>query len=303
MFDLISIGNISLDLFFKGESLTFENNRFQLAVGGKYFVNTLYKSVGGGGANVAIGAARNGLKTAVLGKVGDNNFKSMILEEINKKNVSTELCQIEKNYLNLSAILVTEKGERSIIHYSPPHEHILNSKSILEKILKTKIIYLGNLPDVPLSEREQLLQFVKHKNILTVVNLGVNDCRKPKHQLIEFLKRVDILIVNGHEFADLVKAPYNDIHFKENVVRWYMPQLQNKTVIITEGKKGSFAYFENKIFQQKAFEVKKIVDTTGAGDAYTAGFIAEHFKSKNIEKAMEKGSKYALKILTSIGAN
>src|SRR3989337_1672921 len=122
MYDLISIGNISLDLFFQGESLTFEDNRFQLAVGGKYFVNTLYKSVGGGGANVAIGGAKNGLKTAVLGKIGNNNFKPMILEELKNKEVSTSLCQFEEDYLNLSAILLTDKGERSIIHYSPPHE-------------------------------------------------------------------------------------------------------------------------------------------------------------------------------------
>src|SRR3989338_1815843 len=180
MYDLISIGNISFDLFFKGESLTFANNRFQLAIGGKYFVNTLYKSVGGGGANVAIGAAKNGLNSAVLGKIGNNSFKSMILEELKNRNVSTNLCLIEEDYLNLSAILLTEKGERTVIHYSPLHEHILKSKADLEKILETKTIYIGNLPDVPLSEREQLLRFIKHKNIFTVVNLGVNDCRRQK---------------------------------------------------------------------------------------------------------------------------
>lgn len=303
MYDLISIGNISFDLFFKGESLTFGNNRFQLAIGGKYFVNTLFKSVGGGGANVAIGTAKNKLKTAVLGKIGNNNFKSMIIDEIKKKDVSTDLCQYEDNYLNLSIILLNERGERSIIHYSPPHTHILKSKSDLNKILKTKALYLGNLPDVSLSERKQLLHFVKNKNIITFVNFGVADCRRPKKQLIDFFAKVDILIVNGHEFADIVKAPYKDIHFKENIIDWYIPELKDKLVIVTEGKKGSYAYLSDKVIHQPAYETNKVIDTTGAGDAYSAGFIAEYLRSYNIEKAMHQGAKYSTHIINHIGAN
>lgn len=303
MYDLISVGNISLDIFFSGKSLTFKDGRFQLAVGGKYFVDKLYQSVGGGGANVAIGASHNGLKTAVLGKIGHNPFKSLILSDLNERNVSTELCQFEDNYMNISAILLNDAGERSIIHYSPLHEHILKTKKDLKQILETRIIYLGNLPDVALTERDQLLHFVHKNNIETIANLGVKDCRRPKQDLIHFLRNIDILIVNGHEFADLVKAQYQDIHFKDKIVEWYIPQLKEKLVIITEGEKGSFAYIQNQTFHQKAIEVKKIIDTTGAGDAYTAAFIAEYFKTKDIEKAMERGAKYAAKILSKIGAN
>jgi|SRR3989338_1726324 len=303
MYDLISIGNISLDLFFQGESLTYEKNRFQLAVGGKYFVNTLYQSVGGGGANVAIGASMNGLKTAVLGKIGQNSFKSMFLDELREKNVSTSLCQIEEHYLNISSILLTAEGERAIIHYAPAHVHILKSKKDLENIIKTKFLYLGNLPDVPMSEREQLLSFVKSHNVTTFVNLGVKDCRRPRHQLTHFLNKVDVLILNGHEFADLVKAPYRDIHFHENVVNWYFPALRDKIVVITEGKKGSYTYLNDQIYHQKAFELNKVVDTTGAGDAFTAGFISDYFKSQNILSSMERGAKYATKILSKMGAN
>ena len=79
MFDLISIGNISIDLYFKGDSLTFEKNRFQLAIGGKYFVDQFHTGVGGGGVNVAIGASKAGIKSAVMGTIGNNPFKKMIL--------------------------------------------------------------------------------------------------------------------------------------------------------------------------------------------------------------------------------
>ncbi len=303
MYDLISIGNISVDLFFKGDSLTYKDARFQLAVGGKYFADEFHTSIGGGGANVAIGAAKAGLKTAVLGVVGDNPFKKMIAHVLEVYKVSGKLCMVEKDYSNVSCILLNKNGERSIVHYTTPHQHILSKDVSINRLIDTKIVYLGNLPDVPLSERETVLGLCKKNNILTVLNLGVKDCRRPKKQIEELLKKVDILILNGHEFAELVKAQYKDLKFSEDVVKWYIPNLSNTMIIITEGKNGSYGYSKNKVFHQKAVEVDKVIDTTGAGDGYTAGFIAEYHKSKNIEKAMEKGSQYASRILAKIGAN
>lgn len=303
MFDLISIGNISIDLFFRGEALTYRDARFQLAVGGKYFADQFQTSIGGGGTNVAIGAAKQNLKTAVLGTIGNNPFKEMIVQMLETHRISTDLCSYEDDYYNISCILLTKMGERSIVHYSTPHRNILRKAASIKRLIETKIVYLGNLPDVSLTEREVTLNLCKKNNILTVVNLGVKDCRRPKHQLQNFLKKVDVLIVNGHEFAELVKAQYQDLHFGENVVDWYIPELKDKTVIITEGKKGSYGYFEDIVYHQKALEIEKITDTTGAGDAYTAGFISEYFTTRNVEKAMEKGSRYALKILAKIGAN
>ncbi len=60
MYDLISVGTISVDLYFLGKSFTFKDNRFALALGGKYQAENFYLSVGGGGANVAIGVAKHG---------------------------------------------------------------------------------------------------------------------------------------------------------------------------------------------------------------------------------------------------
>ncbi len=303
MYDLISIGSISIDLFFKGKSLTFKDNRFQLAVGGKYVVDHFYENLGGGGANVAIGARRNGLKTAVLAKVGNNPFKKIILEKLEDEKVSIHLCQFEDDYLNLSAILLNEKGERTIVHFPSPHQHIIGSIHDKFKLLKTNMVYFGSLTDVALEEKIELLKFLNNNHILTIMNIGVHDCRRTKHQIEELLKPVDILILNGHEFADLAKAPYRDIHFKENIINWYSPFLKTKTVVITEGANGSYAYFEGKVYHQEAVKPARIIDTTGAGDAFTAGFIAEYFKSRDLEQSMEKGARYASKILTKIGAN
>lgn len=303
MYDIISIGNISIDLFFKGKSLTYDLNRFQLAVGGKYFVDYFHSSVGGGGANVALGCAKHGLKSAVYSIIGANSFKKIIFEELELRNVSTKLCRFEEKYFNVSCVLLSAKGERSIIHYSTPHEHLFKERSIIDKLSETKNLYLGNLPNVPLNERIALLSAIKSKNVNVYVNLGVTDCRRPKSQILELLKNIDILILNGHEFSELVKAPYKDIHFKENVVDWYIKQLKDKLVLITEGEKGSYAYLNGKVYHEPAQKLKEIVDTTGAGDAYSAGFISDYSKDKNVSRAMSKATNYAQRILTKVGAN
>jgi len=303
MYDLISIGGISIDLYFKGDSLTFKDDRFQLAIGGKYLAEHFYVGIGGGGANVAIGGAKNGLKTVVMGKIGNNVFKKIIVSKLVENEVSYSLCDFEDNYYNVSSILLNPEGERSIIHYVTPHQHLFNDSNELKGITKTKMAYLGNLPDVSLTDRTKLLHFFKKKKIKTVVNLGVSDCRRPLRELTKFLEPIDILIMNGHEFAEMVKAPYNDIHFKEHVVKWYIPSLVNKIVVVTDGQKGSFAYVGDTIYHQPAEKVSKIIDATGAGDGFTAGFIAEYIKSESIEKSILNGSQSAAKILTKIGAN
>jgi len=152
MFDLISIGGISIDLYFKGSTLTYKNNRFQLAVGGKYISEKFYTGVGGGGANVAIGVRKHGLKSAVMGKIGNNIFKKIIIEKLHEMRIDYHLCDIEDNYYNVSSILLTPQGERSIVHYVTPHGSLVSDNNTLASISKTKMVYLGNLPDPLLKE-------------------------------------------------------------------------------------------------------------------------------------------------------
>ena len=303
MFDLISIGGISIDLYFKGNSLTYSDDRFQLAIGGKYLADHFYAGVGGGGTNIAIGAAKHGLKVALMGKIGNNIFKKTILDTLSKHNIFHSLCDIENDYFNVSAILLSAGGERSVIHYMTPHQHLFNEINELKGITKTKMVFLGNLPDVPLEERSQFLHFLNKKGITTIVNLGVKDCRRSVEQLKRLLQCVDILILNGHEFAEMVKAPYKDIHFRSNVIDWYIPQLSDKLVVVTEGANGSYAYYKDEIYNQSAEPLEKIIDSTGAGDGFTADFISQYQKTGDILSSLKIGSVYAAKILCKVGAN
>lgn len=301
MYDLITIGDITIDFYFKGASLTQKDSRFYLAIGGKYVVDYFYESLGGGGANVAIGASYFGLDTAVLAKVGENVFKQIIIQKLVKKGVSTEFLISENNYLNISSILLTDSGERTVIHYLTPHQSFQLGEITKENLSKTKMVYMGNLPDISINERKEILTFFKKRSVKICLNLGVGDCRKPLSQINELINLSDIFIVNTYEFAELIKKNRQEIDFSQDCARYL--KFEEKILILTDGEKGSYLYHQGNILYQKAIKPRKVVDTTGAGDAYTSGFLSSYITEEKLEKAMKNGAEYAAKILEKIGAN
>jgi len=302
MYDLITIGSISIDMYYKGDSLTQKEGRFNLALGGKYLVDHFYAGLGGGAANVAIGVQGQGFKTAILGKIGENQFQALVEKHLKDHGITQELCQLEKDYMKISSILLSSEGERTILHYETPHEHILRTDKDLECIEKAKVVYMSNLWRVPLDERKKILSHAYHKKILTVVNLGIADCRRSIEQIEALIEHVNVLIVNTHEFAEIVKKPFDSIDFKKDITD-LLPSLKTKIVIVTDSENGSYAYISGGVLHEPAQPVSKVVDTTGAGDAFSAGFISGYLKTNNVQSAMHEGSKHAVKIIQKIGAN
>ena len=300
MYDLISVGNISVDLYFKGATFTKNKERFQLALGGKYYADYFHEDVGGGGVNVAVGVARLGLRSAVFGKIGNNSFKEMILKKLTDKNVSTEFCEVEENYYKISSILLTNEGDRSIIHHETP-SHLLKEFFLHKELKKAKNIYFSPLPHLDLKEKKKMIGYLKGDETLTFVNLSAVDCRRPIKDLADFFDALDVLIINAHEYSELVKTPYEKINFKKMEIK--IPYLKDRVLIVTDAVRGSYGHHRGNIFFQEAIQAKKIVDSTGAGDAYTAGFIAQYIKSGNVESSMLQGAKYATEKLGRIGAN
>lgn len=303
MYDVITVGGISIDLYYKGKALTYDNNRFQLAIGGKYFTDYFTEGVGGAGANVAIGVAKAGLKVGVRGIIGNNPFKQIILQKLHDQNVSTDLCFFEDNYINISSILLTDVGERSIIIYRTPHQHLTQTPETLIKYHNAKIVYLGNMPDVGLDERINFISYLNQHNVPVAINAGLQGRNMNPELLPRLYENTSILILNTHEFADLVHVPIQGIDFTLDIVSLYASYLTDKLILVTDGEKGSYGYLNGKCFFQKAYPVDTIIDTTGSGDGYTAGFIAAYVKTHDVQVSMDKGALYATEILKKIGAN
>lgn len=304
MVDLISIGTVTIDIYYKGESLTQDKGHFELAIGGKYFADSFYQGLGGGAANVAIGIEKNGLQAALIAKIGNNSFKKLICESLDESKVSyKEYSQFEDEYTNISSVLLTQKGEKTIINYRTPHQHIFKTQEDFEKLKKGKAVYMANLSGVAIAERVAILKYAKENGKMTFANLNVTDARRPLDQIAQLIQDVDVFIINTYEFADLVKTSYGSIDFHSKVTHKYRPFTPEQLVVVTDGAKGSYAYLGDKVYHQPAIRDVQVVDTTGAGDGFTAGFIAEYIKTQHIETSLKNGAEYAAKILRKLGSN
>jgi len=304
MLDIISLGTVSIDLYYKGSALTRGKGRFELAIGGKYYVDHFYQGLGGGGANVAIGLSTAKLNVGLIAKIGNNPFKKMICNALSEHHIHhQEYCDFEEKYINISSILLDSKGEKTIVNYRTPHQHIMTCGADFQKLDNAKAIYMANLSKVPLTERIDILKYAKEKKMQIFANLNVTDCRKPIEQILHLVQFVDVTIINSHEYADMIKVPFEAIDFHQNIVKKYTLFNNDKLLVITDGKKGSYAYHKGRVYHENAIIVKEVIDTTGAGDAYTAGFIASYLASSDIQISMHAGAKYAVKILSKLGGN
>ncbi len=301
MYDLVSIGSLTVDLYFQSEHLTAKQGRFELVQGGKYFTEHFHESLGGGATNVAIGTRRLGLNVSLKTTIGDSGFRTLVEEKLQNEHISYLYSHFEKNFQNISCILLSSKGEKTVINYRTPHQHIFSSEKEKIALLRTQAVYVGNLSDVSLTEKIEILHWFKKHEKLVILNVGGEDCRRSREQLHELLQYADILIVNGHEFADIIKKPFESINFNMNQYG-HLGLFNIKALIVTLDKHGSHGYMVDGQYYQVAIEPPVIIDSTGAGDAYTAGFIASYLKKGIISDAMEHGAQYAAKTLSKIGA-
>jgi sugar/nucleoside kinase (ribokinase family) len=305
MVDVVCLGTVSIDLYYKGASLKQDDGRFDLAIGGKYFADHFFEGLGGGGANVAIGIEKNGLDAALIAKIGKGPFKKLITEQLETAKITfNDYCDVETDYTNISSVLLNDKGEKTIINYRSPHQSLISTTEDYKKLIRGKALYMGNLSTVTLKERISVLSYAQKNNVKTFANLNVTDCRRPVEEIVHFVRNVDVLIINSHEYADIVKTSFESIDFQHDVSKKYPIFSQELVLVVTDGAKGSYAYHQGHAYHQKAIHAEKVVDTTGAGDGYTAAFIASYMKSQgDIPKAMKNGAEYAVTILSHLGAN
>ncbi|OGK37987.1 hypothetical protein A3F32_01310 [Candidatus Roizmanbacteria bacterium RIFCSPHIGHO2_12_FULL_42_10] len=301
MYGLIAVGDITMDLYFRGDSLTQENGRFSLAIGGKYYSEIFYSGIGGSAANVSIHAAQLGFDTAPVATVGENSFKNIIVQSLVKKTVSTEFLHFEHEHMSIAAILLAHNGEKTSIKYTDPKEHIFVPEHALERIKKSRIIFMGNLSDVSIAERETFLRSVHSQDNLVALNFGAKDCEKGLSGLKKLIDNARILILNKYELCALIHKKPETVDLSKN--HFSLVHTGLDVLVITDGKNGSYAYTANQVYEQPASPVEKVVDATGAGDAFTAAFLVRYAQDGQIEEALSAASQYAAKQLLDIGAN
>jgi fructokinase len=256
------------------------------------------KTVSGGSvANSIVGISQLGDKAGFIGKISDDEFGSKYEEGLKKENVEYFYSKKKEELpTGTCLILITPDSERTMCTFLGTAGKINENDVNSDAIRKSEIIFLeGYLWD----EGEPKKAFDKAISNANNVAMSLSDLfcvdRHKPHFLNLIKNKLDITFANEQEIISLIEAKdFNDvINFSKQL---------NKLVVITRGEKGAVAIKGEEVIETKIQKNLKILDLTGAGDLFAAGFLHGHINKLSIKESLEKGTEMASKVIQQIGA-
>ena len=288
MFDIITVGSALIDIFVD-TGLHEKKRKIAYPVGYKFNANKVDFFTGGGGSNTAVGFSRLGFKTGYLGKIGNDYFGDIILNEFKKENV-TFLGKHGNEKTGMSIILDSKEHHRTILTHRGASQNMKLS-DISFNLLKTHWFYFGTLGKESFKTQEKLAQFAADHNIKIVFNPSMWLAKENPKILKSILKKTHVLIINKEEAEAFAgkKNAFKKLH-----------KLGPDIVCITNGHKGSTVSDGEYIYKAGTHKIK-VVEATGAGDAYAIGFVAGLMKANSIELAIQLGTANSESVIQRIG--
>ena len=252
---------------------------------------------GGSVANSIVGLSQLGNDVGFIGKVNDDNLGQKYEEGLKKENVN--FLYLKKNEpvpTGTCLILITPDSERTMCTFLGTAGKVSDEDVNADLIRKAEITFLeGYLWD----EGEPKKAFDKAILNSNKVAMSLSDLfcvERHKAQFLELVKnKLDIIFANEQEIMSLINTKKFDevINFSKEL---------NKNVVITRGEKGAIAINNSEIFECKAKENLNIIDLTGAGDLFAAGYLHGIINNMNTKQSLSKGTELSSKIIQKIGA-
>ncbi len=289
MKNIIVVGSLNMDLVVQAS---------RLPLGGETIMGTAFHEIPGGkGANQAVAMARLGASVKMIGKIGKDGFGTSLLSTLKVDGVDTTAVEsVEGQSTGVALITLQESGENSII-VVPGANGEVTPEDILrnEAVIREAGIVVAQL-EVPIETVAEALKTAKDGGAFTILNPA------PAQSLSqEILSHVDLLTPNETELALISEMPVTDMLSIRKAAQALIDQ-GVKALVVTLGSEGSL-YLNNKgeSLYQKAFVVKAI-DTTAAGDSFTAGLAVCINQGMAMSEALEFASKVGALTVQTLGA-
>ena len=308
---ILGIGNAIVDVFAQVEEHFLKENN--LIKGSMKLINEeeffqlkqkikIEKILAGGSvANSMAGISYLDGDASFIGKINSDEFGELYKKSL--ENIDVAFLYNPKKELmptGTCIILITPDSERTMCTYlgisSQLAANDLNEKNIIDK----ELIFLeGYLWDKGLSEKmfKQAINLAKKNKVKIAMTLSDIFCvTRHKVDFYNLLKNdLDVLIGNENEINELTGNKNLSNSINQLI-------LLNKLIIVTRSEKGSLAIDNNIIIDCDSIQVNKVIDVTGAGDLFAAGFLKEYVEKSEIKKCLTTGSSMASKIIQKIGA-
>ena len=274
--------------------LIFEENEFQNLLSNLKIERTIS---GGSVANSIVGLSQLGNEVGFIGKISDDDLGDKYEVGLKNENVKYFYSKKkEKLPTGTCLILVTPDSERTMCTFLGTAGQINEDDINLDALNKSELIFLeGYLWDEGNPKRAFEKAIKNSKKV--AMSLSDKFCveRHKPHFLNLVKNKLDIIFANEEEIMSLIDTNNFDevINFAKEI---------NKHFIITRGEKGAISVLHNKISEIGVKNNLKIVDLTGAGDLFAAGYLHELIKNSLPKKCLEKGTELSSRIIQQIGA-
>ena len=296
---IVCVGAATQDVFLVGRSLTAKRDVRtratveQFPLGSKVEVDEVYYSTGGDATNAAVTFARQGLAVSYIGKIGDDTAGQEVLRVLKSEGVATNHVVVDaKHGTGYSTILVAPTGERVVLVYRGA-SHELTAKEVRWEAIAGDWLYItshgGNFDVI-----QQLIKQARVRGVKVAFAPGALELAKPK-KVRALLPGVDILLGNVQEMQELFGMRDAKELMLNTIGTCHY-------VVVTDGARGVYVSDSDKIYQADIFKKVKVVDRTGAGDAFGSGFVSVIAQGGNIAEAITLASANATSVVQQYGA-
>ena len=310
-YDIVGIGNAIVDLIAEVDDSYLKKNSINkgsMSLVDYDVVNRIGNEVdivktisGGSVANSIVCIAQQNLKTVFIGKVNQDELGEKFAKGLAEENVEFKITKsLTNKHTARCIILVSTDAERTMNTYLGVSQELTEEDVDLNIIEESSILYLeGYLWDLNNAKKAIKKSISTAINSETKIAFSISDAFCVDRFREEFIDLVnnsaDIIFANESEIKSL---------FETNELNDAIKKCQDtkKIFAVTLGDKGAKIIYKNEVVDIKAEVINKLVDTTGAGDLFAAGFLAEYLKTQDLELSGKQGVKMASIIIQQFGA-
>lgn len=265
----------------------------QLEMGGKADVNSIFFSTGGGATNASVTFARQGLHASFMGTIGHDPAGQAVLDDLDKEGVSTQFVSYStKLNTGYSVLLLAPSGERTILTYRGASTHY-DIKNFDLSDTEAEWLYVSSMAG-SMDVLAHIFDQARDKGIKVFFNPGKGELKQIA-KLKGLLDDVTILSLNKEEAAQIVEGVDS-----EELARHLLNYVS--VAVVSDGPNGVVAVDGKTVITAGMYQDVKVIDRTGAGDAFGSGFLSQWASGKSLKDCVVFASANSTSVVTKIGA-
>jgi len=311
-YDLVAIGNAIVDVIARSDDAFLETQ--QLPKGGMILIDAdraeeLYAEMGpgqeisgGSVANSMAGASALGRQCAFVGQLANDQLGEVFAHDIRAAGIDFDVAALETQPpTGRCLIFVTDDAQRTMGTFLGAAQNLSKESIDPQIVADSAILYLeGYLwdPELPRAAMQYAMQIARQNRRKIALTLSDTFCvDRHRDGFIEQIKggNIDILFANEAEILSLCES--EDLQASVKQTAQYVDIL-----VVTQGGDGAMAAQGGEIYKVAAEPVAQVVDTTGAGDLFAAGFLSGYVEGRPIQDCLTIGSMAAAEIISHYGA-